>query len=46
LGDQVEEDDMGGAGSTNGGEEESIQVICGKARGKGLIRKTKMQVSG
>jgi hypothetical protein len=33
---------MGRACSTNGGEEERVQVICGKARGKETSRKTKM----
>jgi hypothetical protein len=36
-----EEDEMGGACSTNGGEEEHVQVIGGKARGKESARKTK-----
>jgi hypothetical protein len=31
-----------GACSTNGGEEESVQAIGGKARGKETIRKTKI----
>jgi hypothetical protein len=39
---QVEEDEMGGACSTNGGEEEGVQVIGGKARGKETATKTKM----
>jgi hypothetical protein len=33
---------MGGACSTNGGEEERIQVVGGKARVKEAARKTKM----
>jgi hypothetical protein len=33
---------MGGACSTNGGEEERVYVIVGKARGKETTRKTKM----
>jgi hypothetical protein len=32
---------MGGVSSTNGGEEECIQVIGGKARVKETTRKTK-----
>jgi hypothetical protein len=32
---------MGGACSTNGGEEERVHVIGGKARGKWTARKTK-----
>jgi hypothetical protein len=38
---QVEEDEMGGPCSTNGGEEERLWIIGGKARGKETIRKTK-----
>jgi hypothetical protein len=37
-----EEDEMGRLCSTNGGEEERIQVIGRKARGKETARKTKM----
>jgi hypothetical protein len=37
---QVEEDEMGGPCSTNGGEEELLQIIGGKARGKETTRKT------
>jgi hypothetical protein len=33
--------EMGGPCSTNGGEEERIQIIGGKARGKESARKTK-----
>jgi hypothetical protein len=32
---------MGGACSTNGGEEERVQVVGGKARGKEVTRKAK-----
>jgi hypothetical protein len=32
---------MVGACSTNGGEEEDIQIIGEETRGKGIIRKTK-----
>jgi hypothetical protein len=32
---------MGGACSTNGGEEERVEVVGGKARGKEATRKTK-----
>jgi hypothetical protein len=32
---------MGGACSTNGEEEERVEVVCGKATGKGATRKTK-----
>jgi hypothetical protein len=39
--DQVKEDEMGGACSTNGGDEECIQDIGRKARRKETIRKTK-----
>jgi hypothetical protein len=39
--DQVKEDEIGGACSTNGGEEEYIQDIGGKARRKGTTAKTK-----
>jgi hypothetical protein len=39
--DQVEEDEMDGPCSKNGGEEESLQIISGKARGKETTRKTK-----
>jgi hypothetical protein len=35
------EDEMGGACSTNGGEEECIEDIGGKARRKETTRKTK-----
>jgi hypothetical protein len=34
-------DEMGGPCSTNGGEEEHLQIIGGKARGKETTRKTK-----
>jgi hypothetical protein len=37
----VEEDDMGGSCSTNGGEKELVLVIGGKLRGKETDRKTK-----
>jgi hypothetical protein len=37
---QVEGDEMGGSCSTYGGEEESVQVIDGKVRGKETSRKT------
>jgi hypothetical protein len=36
----VKEDEMGGACSTNGVEEECIQDICGKARRKETTGKT------
>jgi hypothetical protein len=36
---QVEENEIGGACSTNGGEEEHIYVTGGKARGKETARK-------
>jgi hypothetical protein len=32
---------MGGSCSTNGGEEERVEIISGKARGKEITRKTK-----
>jgi hypothetical protein len=32
---------MSGAFSTNGGEEERVEIIGGKARGKETARKTK-----
>jgi hypothetical protein len=32
---------MGGACSRNGGEEERVEVVGGKARGKEATRKTK-----
>jgi hypothetical protein len=32
---------MGGPYSTNGGEEERVEIIGGKARGKEATRKTK-----
>jgi hypothetical protein len=38
------EDDMGGASSTNVGEEEHLKVIRGKARDRETTRKTKMEV--
>jgi hypothetical protein len=38
---QIEEDEMGGSCTTNGGEEEGVYVIGGKARGKETTRKTK-----
>jgi hypothetical protein len=38
---QVEEDEMGGACSTNVREHKRIYVVGGKARGKETIRKTK-----
>jgi hypothetical protein len=41
LHNQVKEDWMGGACSTNGEEEEHVQVIGGKAKGKETARKTK-----
>jgi hypothetical protein len=44
--DQVEEDEVGGACSTSGEEEESIYVIGGKVRGKETTRKTKTYVGG
>jgi hypothetical protein len=37
----IEEDEMGGPCSTNGGEEERVQIIGGKARGRETTRKTK-----
>jgi hypothetical protein len=43
LNNQVEEDEMGGPCSTNGREEERVQVIGKKARGKETARKAKMQ---
>jgi hypothetical protein len=36
-----EEDEMGGACSTNEGEEERVLVVGGKARGEEATRKTK-----
>jgi hypothetical protein len=36
---------MGGEYSRNGGDEERVQVIGGKSRGKETNRKTKTQVS-
>jgi hypothetical protein len=39
--DKVEEDEMGRASSTNGGEEERVLVIGEKTRGKETTRKTK-----
>jgi hypothetical protein len=39
--DQVKKNEMGRACSTNGREEEFIQDICGKARWKETIGKTK-----
>jgi hypothetical protein len=39
--DQVKEDEMGRASSTNGGEKECIQDIGGKARRKETTGKTK-----
>jgi hypothetical protein len=38
---EVEEDEMGGACSTNGKEEERVKIVGGKARGKEATRKTK-----
>jgi hypothetical protein len=38
---EIEEDEMGGACSTNGGEQERVYVLGGKARGKKVTRKTK-----
>jgi hypothetical protein len=38
----VEEVEMGGPCSTNGGEEECVWIIGGKARRKETTRKTKM----
>jgi hypothetical protein len=37
---------MGEAYSTNGGEEERVWVVGGKARGKEATRKAKTEVSG
>jgi hypothetical protein len=37
---------MGGSCSTNGGEEERVQIIGGKGRGKETTRKTKTQMGG
>jgi hypothetical protein len=37
---------MGGACSTNGGEEERVYVVGGKARGKETTRRTKTEVVG
>jgi hypothetical protein len=37
---------MGGACSTNGGEEECMKDIVGKVRRKETTRKTKTQVGG
>jgi hypothetical protein len=42
----VEEDEMGGACSTNGGEAERVWVIGWKAREKQTARKTKKMVGG
>jgi hypothetical protein len=39
--DQGEEDEVGGQCTTNGGEEEGIEVIGGKAKGKEITKKTK-----
>jgi hypothetical protein len=36
----VEEDEMGGACSTNGCKEERVEVVGAKARGKEATRKT------
>jgi hypothetical protein len=44
--DQVTECEIGGACSTNEGEEELVQFIDGKARGKGNTRKIKTWVGG
>jgi hypothetical protein len=41
MNNQVEEDEMGGPCSTNGGEEERVYNIGGKVRGKETTRKTK-----
>jgi hypothetical protein len=38
---RVEEDEMGWPSSTNGGEEDRVEIIGGKARGKETTRKTK-----
>jgi hypothetical protein len=38
---EVEEDEMDVPCSTNGGEEERLEIIGGKARGKETTRKTK-----
>jgi hypothetical protein len=40
--DQVKEDEMGRACSTNGGEEECMSDIGGKARRNETIKKTKI----
>jgi hypothetical protein len=37
----IEEDETGGTCSTNGVENERVQVVGGKARGKEATRKTK-----
>jgi predicted RNA-binding protein YlqC (UPF0109 family) len=39
---QVKEDEMGKVCGTNGGDEECIKDIGGKARRKGTTKKTKM----
>jgi hypothetical protein len=41
MSDQVKEDEMGKACSTNGGDEECIQDVGGKARRKETTGKTK-----
>jgi hypothetical protein len=43
---QVEEDEMDGACSTNGRQEERVWIIGGKTRGKETARKTKTFVGG
>jgi hypothetical protein len=41
MNNQVKEDEMGGPCSTNGGEEERVWIIGGKAKWKDTTRKTK-----
>jgi hypothetical protein len=44
--DEVKDDGMGRACSTNGGKKDCISDIGGNARRKVTTRKTKMQVGG
>jgi hypothetical protein len=46
MNNQIDENEMGGACSTNGGEAERVLVIGGKARGKEIARNTKTYVGG